>query len=390
MSRVERTSRTQLWLEGLGDWSWPGRGAAAEVLPPAWVPARPPRLEPAAALAGAGSWAESAPQRRRGRLWLILGLVALAALVPVLAIPHLGERLGLVGPAAEVVSPTAVELPPTMLAPLPALIPVHADPGGSVIEHARFHSASLGSEGSFFAYLPAGYQVSARRYPVLYLLHGRDGHAEAFLEMGIQASLDGLISKRVVEPMIVVMLQDAPGLNNWRDLGTRHSETYVVEVQELVDRMLRTIPARYGRAIAGSSMGGFGAMNVALSNPLRFAVVESWLGFFDNLHEPLRDDRAVISRLGLHAFLYGASEDPVAVPSEDPEFAAELREAGARARGVIYPGGHSLEKIREHLDYGLRYAGRALVAARHQADRDAERGSAASRPHRSGTGSRTA
>ena len=173
--------------------------------------------------------------------------------------------------------------------------------------------------------------------------------------------------------MIVVMVQDAPGLNNWRDLGTRHSATYVVEVQELVDRMFRTIPTRAGRAIAGSSMGGFGAMNVALSNPWRFSVVESWLGFFDNLHESLRDDEPVISRLGLHAFLYGASEDPVAVPSEDPEFAAELRAAGARARGVIYPGGHSLEKIREHLDYGLLYAGRSLLTAERRAAREAAR-----------------
>ncbi len=389
MSRVERTSRTQLWLEGLGDWSWPGRGAAAEVLPPPWIPALPPRLEPAAALAGAGSWGERAPQHRRGRLWLILGLVALAGVVPVLAVPDLGERLGIVGPPAEVVPATALEAPPTVLAPLPALVPVHGDPGGSVVEQARFYSASLRSEGSFFVYLPAGYRTAVRRYPVLYMLHGRDGHAEAFLEMGIQSSLDGLISRRVVEPMIVVMVQDAPGLNNWRDLGTRHSETYVVEVQELVDRMLRTIPARYGRAIAGSSMGGFGAMNVALSNPLRFAVVESWLGFFDNLHEPLHDDRSVISRLGMHAFLYGASEDPVAVPSEDPEFAAELREAGARARGVIYPGGHSLEKIREHLDYGLGYASRALIASQHRVDREAERRSVGPRPHRSGAGSRT-
>ena len=263
----------------------------------------------------------------------------------------------------------------------PRFTPIRA---ASVVEQARFHSASLGSEGSFFVYLPAAYATAARRYPVLYLLHGRNGHAEAFLEMGIQASLDGLISRHVIAPMIVVMVQDAPGLNNWRDLGTRHSATYVVEVQELVDRMFRTIPSRSGRAIAGSSMGGFGAMNVALSNPLRFSVVESWLGFFDNLHESLRADRPVISRLGLHAFLYGAEEDPVAVPFEDPEFAAELRAAGARARGVIYPGGHSLEKIRAHLDYGLLYAGRSLVAAEHSA---ASR--AAGSPHRAGAASRT-
>ena len=44
-------------------------------------------------------------------------------------------------------------------------------------------------------------------------------------------------------------------------------------------------------------MGGYGAMNVALSNPYRFGVVESWLGFFNGLEGNLRADRPVISRL---------------------------------------------------------------------------------------------
>ncbi len=350
------------------------------------------------ALAGAGSWAPGATgaaENPRGRLWLFLGLAALVALVAVgamLSVPHLGERLGLGGPPAQHVEPVAAAVPPQTLTPLPVLTPVHTDAGGSVVGHTRFASASLGSEGSFFVYLPSGYATSTQRYPVLYLLHGRDGHAEAFLEMGIQGSLDGLISHDVISPMIVVMVQDAPGPNNWRDFGSRHSATYVVEVQELVDRMFRTIASRSGRAIAGSSMGGFGSMNVALSYPLRFSVEESWLGFFDFLHEELLADRSVISRLGLHALLYGAAEDPVAVPSENPEFAAELRAVGADARGVVYPGGHSLEKIREHLDYGLLFASRSLAAERRKAASEASREAAPSqtgRAHRTGDASRT-
>src|SRR5205814_735852 len=81
--------------------------------------------------------------------------------------------------------------------------------------------------------------------------------------------------------------------------GRRHSASYVVEVQELVDRMFRTIASRAGRAIAGSSMGGFGAMHVALANPERFAVVESWLGFFDVLSPELQADALVSPRIGL-------------------------------------------------------------------------------------------
>jgi S-formylglutathione hydrolase FrmB len=159
------------------------------------------------------------------------------------------------------------------------------------------------------------------------------------------------------------MVQDVSTLQNWRDIGRRHSESYVVEVQEIVDRIFRTIPTRAARAIAGSSMGGFGAMHVALANPYRFSVVESWLGFFDGLQGELEADGPVISQLGLHAFLYGAQADPVAVPEEDPDFAAELRAQGAEAEGVIYPGGHSLEKVQEHLAAGLLFAARSLQQA---------------------------
>ncbi|MGA2319472.1 MAG: alpha/beta hydrolase-fold protein [Solirubrobacteraceae bacterium] len=243
---------------------------------------------------------------------------------------------------------------------------ISSDAAGSSIGRASFTSSSLAGEGSFFVYLPPGY-ASARRYPVLYLLHGRNGHATAFLEIGIQESLDHLIADRAIPPMIAVMIQDRSGLNDWRDLGRRDSATYVIEVQELIDRMLRTIPTRAGRAIAGSSMGGFGAMNVALANPLRFAVVESWLGYFNNLEGALRADRPLISRLGLHAFLYGAAADPAADPAEDPAFAAELGAAGAQAESAIYPGGHSLEKVREHLDAGLLFAGRSLRDAQRRA-----------------------
>jgi enterochelin esterase-like enzyme len=316
-------------------------------------------------------------QAQRSRAWrlrigALLSALAAACVAATLGDPGAIERLaslsaGAGAPAISVPPAAAVVPPPDLLAPAPTLLPVTSDAAGSSIYWTRFASSSLDAQGSFFVYLPAGYANATRRYPVLYLLHGRNGHASAFLEIGIQKSLDQLISDKAIPPMIVVMIQDRPGLNNWRDLGRQHSETYVVEVQELVDRMLRTIPTRSARAIAGSSIGGFGAMNVALSNPLRFAVVESWLGFFNNLEGALRADQPVISRLGLHAFLYGAAEDPVAVPAEDPEFAGELRAAGAQAQSAIYPGGHSLEKIREHLATGLLFAGRSLMETQQRA-----------------------
>ncbi|HXB16385.1 MAG TPA: alpha/beta hydrolase-fold protein [Solirubrobacteraceae bacterium] len=380
MSSRLLTADAQPWLDGHGDWSWPGRRSeAAELRPPAWVPAVPPQLEPvlagsSGALAGG---AHGRLERSRSLAWWILVGLLLAALALAVAVTAIGrseaERLaGLSTTHKRAPGPLDAAALAAAVAPqLASLEPMTESRAGSVISHATFGSPSLHYQGSFYSYVPAACAAPPGRCPALYLLHGRDGHANAFLEMGIQSTLDRLIARHAIPPMIVIMLQDRPTLQDWKDLAGHHSATYVVEVQELTDRMFRTIPQRWARAIAGSSMGGFGAMNVALANPLRFSVVESWLGFFNPLDEELQSARPVIERLGLSAFLYGAAEDPVAVPSEDPEFAASLRADGAQARGVIYPGGHTLEKIREHLAAGIAFAGRSLLAAQRRAAHEA-------------------
>jgi enterochelin esterase-like enzyme len=368
MSLGTNASRTQLWLEGLGEWSWPGSGGAAEALPlpPAWVPTLPPALAPAGA--GASFPAPAQPQSRVTPRRLLIGalLSALAAVCVAFALqgPLTLDRLLGRHTAPRTAVPAALPLsaaPPAP--PLPTLVPVSQSAAGSAIDRATFDSPALSGEGSFLVYLPPGYASTTRHYPVIYLLHGQNGHATAFLEIGIQASLDRLIARKAIQPMIAVMIQDRPGLENWRDLGKRRSASYVVEVQELVDKMLPTIAKRAGRAIAGNSMGGFGAMHIALANPLRFAVVESWLGYFNNLDRELRSDRAIIARLGLSALLYGAHGDSVADPAQDPDFAATLRSAGASAHGAVYSGNHSLTTLGEHLDEMMLFAGRSMFAA---------------------------
>jgi enterochelin esterase-like enzyme len=348
----------------MGDWAWPGRAAASETLlaPPSWVLAAPARLVPATGTFDhAGSRTVRIRLTRRGLLIAVL-LGLLAAACCALALKWSLKLDGIA--TAPVAGQTAVIATATLAqsadaASLPALVPVSHDGAGSAIDRASFASSALAGRGSFLVYLPPGYSA-AHRYPVLYLLHGQDGHATAFLEVGLQHTLDGLIARGAVPPMIAVMVQDRPTLENWQNVGRYHSADYVDEVQELVDRVLPTIADRAGRAIAGSSKGGFGAMHVALANPYRFGVVESWLGYFNNLDGALRADRPVIRRLGLHAFLYGAVGDLAAEPSEDPAFAAALQEAGAQAQSAIYPGNHSLTTVAEHLESMLLFAGSSL------------------------------
>jgi enterochelin esterase-like enzyme len=373
MSVAVKSSRTQVWLENLGEWSWPGTssGGAVEVLPPSWVPTFPPRLEPAVA----GPGATAAPGvRQPGRAIarrLAWGAVAatLAVLCVALALegPRSVERsLGIrtLGPSPSiraaredvVISRAAA----ASARSLPTLTVASQDAAGSSIDAASYPSAALHGSGSFLVYLPAGYASTTRHYPVLYLLTGNDQSDTAFLQVGLQGELDRLIARHTIPPLIAVMIQGGPGTNNWHAMGGRHYEAYAVEVQELVDRMLPTLANRGGRAIAGDSMGGYGAMSEALAYPYRFGVVESWLGFFNGLEGQLRADQPIISRLGLHAFVFGGAEDTIANPEEDAPFAAALRAAGASAHSAVYPGEHSLETVHAHLPSMLVYAGRAL------------------------------
>jgi hypothetical protein len=345
------------------------RAEAVEALPPAWVPSFPPRLE--AATAGAVIPGARPPARRSGRaraqrlitaalLCAIAAVCTMLALNGQLTVEHLiGVRTA--GAAAQEAT-TISSAAPTQ--PLLTLTPVSQDAAGSSIEAAGYPSAALhGAEGSFLTYLPPGYATTTSHYPVLYLLTGNDQSNTAFLQIGLQSQLDQLISRHVIPPMIAVMIQGGPGSNNWRNQGAARYESYILEVQQLVDRALPTLAVRGARAIVGDSMGGYGAMNVALANPYRFGVVESWLSFFNGLEGDLHADQPILTRLGLHAFIYGGEQDHIANPDEDAPFAAALRGAGADARSAVYPGEHNLETIEAHLASMLTFAGRSLSSS---------------------------
>ena len=327
-------------------------------MPPAWVPVHPP-----SGGAPANAVALPAPWQRARRL--LIG-VLLSALVAVTAALVLHRQLGLDGSQALPKARVAAKGSESLL-PLPALASVSTDRAGSTIAKASYHSVALHHDGSFYVYLPPGLHAknaaASAHYPVIYLLHGNSQSATAFLRIGLQGELDRLIAAHAIPPMIAVMIQGGPGANNWRNLGDFYYESYVLEVQEIVDRMLPTVAARGGRAIAGLSMGGYGAMALTLNNPYRFGVVESWLGFFNGLEDQLRLDRHAISMLGLHAFVYGGASDKIADPGEDAPFAAQLRAEGASAHSAVYPGEHNLETVQAHLSSMLTYAGRSLDGA---------------------------
>jgi hypothetical protein len=208
-----RASRAHTWLDGAGDWTWPGQGGAAsvELLPPAWVPTFPRRLDQTIAQP-----VLPATWRSRRATWrsLLVGvLLASVAVVSATLALHgqLGvERLLGVRTAAQP-APVPVVTSAAPQQPLPTLVAESQDAAGSSIDTSSYPSSALRGQGSFIAYLPPGYAATTRRYPVLYLLDGNNQSARAFLEVGLQGQLDRLIARRAIPPLIAVMIQGGPG-----------------------------------------------------------------------------------------------------------------------------------------------------------------------------------
>lgn len=168
------------------------------------------------------------------------------------------------------------------------LYKVNAVPHGTLSKQ-WYHSTTLGIDRRLTVYTPAGYEISGKRYPVFYLLHGMGGDENAWSELGRAAQiLDNLIAQGKAEPMILVMtngnaaLEAAPGESSLGYVAPTMNlpktmegsfETHFPEVVKFIDKNYRTKANKKNRAIAGLSMGGFHSMHISKQYPDLFNYV---------------------------------------------------------------------------------------------------------------------
>jgi len=131
--------------------------------------------------------------------------------------------------------------------------------------------------------LPNDYfQSGNTRYPVLYLLHGGAGANSSQWTTG-GGAVEPITHNR---PLITVMPDGGKvgWYTNWVSPGSTPQSWADFHLNQLIpwiDANLRTIAAKNGRAIAGLSMGGFGAVRYAQDRPDLFAYVASFSGAVD-------------------------------------------------------------------------------------------------------------
>jgi enterochelin esterase-like enzyme len=267
--------------------------------------------------------------------------------------------------------------------------PPPQDPSGIAtgrLVQVNFDSRSLGRQDAYMVYEPPGFQRLASqgaRFPVLYLLHGTVSNALHYVNVGrVGVALDELLAAHRTRPYLIVMPESSDGSfvddMEWANTSHGDYESVVMEVVHQVDEHWPTIANRSGRAIAGLSMGGYGALNIGLHHLSDFGTIESWSGYFKQspvgpfagasrasirFNSPSKYAPTIASelrRLPLHVFLYSGRQDRVT--RYQAPFAKELRRLGVAVSTAEPPGVHDWRLWRAEMPVALRYAGRWLNA----------------------------
>ncbi len=144
----------------------------------------------------------------------------------------------------------------------------------SVVRDEKLVSKLMGRDMPYRIIVPVGYSNSTERYPVLYLLHGLTGHFNNWTDKTKIAEYAAAQKLLIVTP---------EGDNGWyTDSSTVPKDKYesyiVKELIPEIDKKFRTFADRDHRAIAGLSMGGYGAIKLGLKYPEMFVLSGSFSG----------------------------------------------------------------------------------------------------------------
>lgn len=253
-------------------------------------------------------------------------------------------------------------------------------------------SAALGRTMRYRVLVPEGYGQSLRRYPVLVLLHGLMGN---YRDWSTRSNL-AEHSRNI--PLVIVM---PDGENSWYtnsegDAKAKFEDYILNDLIQDVEQKYDVIRSSYGRAVAGLSMGGFGALKLALKRPRRFVVAASFSGalpaardadFGSNMGKESERLRQIFGSAGsdtrrandVYALVAAIPKDQapymyVDCGTDDPlldanrQMSAALKTAGLAYEYHEYPGAHTWNywdaRIRETLPLIVRKLEEAAATGR--------------------------
>ena len=250
------------------------------------------------------------------------------------------------------------------------------------LHEESFDSSILARSWMYEIYLPKDYAQSGRRYPVVYLLHGYNDVPTSWADKaGIVEMADRMIASGVLVPCILVMPSAG---RSWYIDGPEKMETaFIDNLIPQIDSHYRTRTGRSGRMVAGLSMGGYGAMRLALRHPDRFSAMALMSpaiyapdppfisgarlapafqtnGMFDpdrwrEMNYPSLLDAFAKTGRRLRVQLTAGLQDPYGTETAAQSFVVAWRHHGWQAELKLTPGAHDFAFWRTSLPEALRF-----------------------------------
>lgn len=174
-------------------------------------------------------------------------------------------------------------------------------------EHFALSSQALGHEVGVSVHLPSDYTSTHKRYPVIYFLHGK-GADETTDVKGFMSFLQPILKEyRLPEPIVVF---PNGGVSQYQG----QIESMIIdELIPYVDTRYRTLARAEFRTAAGFSMGGAGAIRLAIRHPRAFGGAISWAGGMwhkDNaLLEAAATHAPILNANGFYALMINGEHD---------------------------------------------------------------------------------
>lgn len=211
------------------------------------------------------------------------------------------------------------------------------------VHHGTIESAVMKRTVGYNIYLPPQYEKEpARRFPVVYFLHGMTGTESS--DAGLARYVHAEITAGRIEPVIYVFPNGGEGseYRDWPDNYVKAETLIIRELLPCIDREYRTIARAAARGICGFSMGGGGAMRLLLKYPQLFGTAASLAAGLDQSPEDFAGDncyrlasalnQAERERLNLY-FVIGGED--FLFPRHGP-FLQHLKDLGIKYTCVVY------------------------------------------------------
>jgi enterochelin esterase-like enzyme len=205
----------------------------------------------------------------------------------------------------------------------------------------------------YLVYLPPCYdEMTDRRYPVLYLLHGQTYTDDQWVRLGAVEVMDSLFLENGFSPFIIVFPDD----RYWNvQAGPGFGERLVDHLVPYVDRHYRTFASRDYRAIGGMSRGAGWALRLGLQRWELFGTLglHSLAAFNDDRPSLEAWLEAIPPESWPHIFIdTGESDSELGF---NFLFESTLIQLGIPHEWHLYPGAHDEAYWEAHVEEYLRW-----------------------------------